>query len=77
MTTLAQLVTDTRSILYGMELVERPAEDTLNGAITSGAASKWDDYFQDENLYLPTEVPLIEGLMVWSGFETGEVEEDT
>jgi hypothetical protein len=39
MTTLAQLVTDTRSILYGMELVERPAEDTLNGAITSGATS--------------------------------------
>jgi hypothetical protein len=39
MTSLAQLVTDTRSILYGMELVERPAEDTLNGAITVGATS--------------------------------------
>jgi hypothetical protein len=58
MTSLAQLVTDTRNILYGMELVERPAEDTLDGAInnsveslTPSTPSMWftDNYAEFDN----------------------------
>jgi len=39
MTTLAQLVTDTRNILYGMEIVERPTEDTLSAGINDSVTS--------------------------------------
>lgn len=39
MTTLALLTTATRNMLEGLDLEERPKQDTLNGAITSGAVS--------------------------------------
>ena len=39
MTTLALLTTATLNMLEGLDLDERPKQDTLNGSITSGAVS--------------------------------------